>query len=132
MHGTSVAVATVRGSITAAGKIGNDLLNLLTQVGEKRPSAKATSRRRTSEVSARPGVPRRLGNHSVPKGRMKERGKDRLEKATYQAGDYGRMIRPDGTEQWWVKLPKGIWIALRHQRVMPNEDGSITLLSLEI
>jgi hypothetical protein len=63
---------------------------------------------------------------------MKERGKDRLEKATYQAGDYGRMIRPDGTEQWWVRSPKGIWIALRHQRVMPNEDGSITLLSLEI
>jgi hypothetical protein len=25
-----------------------------------------------------------------------------------------------------------MWIALRHQRVMPNEDGSITLLSLEI
>ena len=42
------------------------------------------------------------------------------------------MIRPDGTEQWWVRSPKGIWIALRHQRVMPNEDGSITLLSLEI
>jgi hypothetical protein len=63
---------------------------------------------------------------------MKEHGKDRLEKATYQPGDYGRMIRPDGTEQWWVRSPKGIWIALRHQRVMPNEDGSITLLSLEV
>ena len=63
---------------------------------------------------------------------MKERGKDRLEKATYQPGDYGRMTRPDGTEQWWVRSPKGMWIALRHQRVMPNEDGSITLLSLEI
>ena len=63
---------------------------------------------------------------------MKERGKDRLEKATYRAGDYGRMIRPDGTEQWWVRSQKGIWIALRQQRVMPNEDGSITLLSWEI
>ena len=63
---------------------------------------------------------------------MKEHGKDRLEKATYQPGDYGRMIRPDGTEQWWVRSAKGIWIAVRHQRVMPNEDGSITLLSLEI
>jgi hypothetical protein len=45
----SVAVAAVRGSITAAGEIGNDLRNLLTQGGEKRPLAKATSRRRTSE-----------------------------------------------------------------------------------
>jgi hypothetical protein len=65
---------------------------------------------------------------------MKQYAKDRLnrlEKATYQPGDYGRMIRPDGTEQWWVRSSKGIWIALRHQRVMPNEDGSITLLSLE-
>ena len=39
------------------------------------------------------------------------------------------MIRPDGGEQWWVRSPKGTWIALRHQRVMPNEDESITLLS---
>jgi hypothetical protein len=44
----SVAVAAVRGSITAAGEIGNDLLNLLTQGGEKRPLAKATRRRRAS------------------------------------------------------------------------------------
>ena len=63
---------------------------------------------------------------------MKEHGKDRLEKTTYQPGEYGRMIRPDGTEQWWVRSPKRMWIALRHQRVMANEDGSITLLSLEI
>jgi len=40
-------------------------------------------------------------------------------------------IRPDGTEQWWVRFPQGPWVALRHQRVVPNEDGSITLLSLE-
>jgi hypothetical protein len=66
------------------------------------------------------------------KERSEEHGKHRLEKATYQPGDYGRMIRPDGSEQWWVKSPKGMWIALPHQRVMPNEDGSITLLSLEI
>jgi len=72
------------------------------------------------------------GNPGSRKARMKEHGKDRLEKATYQPGDYGRMIRPDGTQQWWVRSPKGIGIALRHQRVMPNEDGSITLLSLEV
>jgi len=66
------------------------------------------------------------------KQRSQEYGKYRLEKATYQPGDYGRMVQPDDSEQWWVRSPKGMWIALRHQRVMPNEDGSITLLSLEI
>jgi hypothetical protein len=45
----SVAVAAVRGSISAAGEIGNDLLDRLTQGGEKRPLAKATSRHRTTE-----------------------------------------------------------------------------------
>jgi hypothetical protein len=45
---------------------------------------------------------------------MKVHGGDRLEKATYQPGDYGRMIRADGTEQWWVRSPKGTWVALRH------------------
>jgi hypothetical protein len=59
---------------------------------------------------------------------VKDRGEDRLGEATYQPGDYGRIIRPDGTEQWWVRSSKGTWVALRHQRVMPNDDGSITLL----
>jgi hypothetical protein len=62
---------------------------------------------------------------------MKGHGKDRPEKATYQPGDYGRMIRPDGTEQWWVRSSSGTWVALRHQRVMPNDDGSITLLLMK-
>jgi len=53
---------------------------------------------------------------------------DRPEKATYPPGDYGRIIRQDGTEQWWVRSSSGKWIALRHQRVMPNDDGGITLL----
>jgi hypothetical protein len=61
----------------------------------------------------------------------KEHGADRLEKATYHPGDYGRIIRPDGVEQWWVRSSKGMWVALRHQRVMPNADGSITLLLLD-
>ena len=64
--------------------------------------------------------------------RERPHGEDQLEEATHQPGNYGRMIRPDGTEHWWVRSPKGTWVALRHQRVMPNEDGSITLLSLEI
>jgi hypothetical protein len=59
---------------------------------------------------------------------MKEHGENRLEKATYQPGDYGRVIRPDGAEQWWVRSSKGTWVAVRHQRVVPNDDGGITLL----
>jgi hypothetical protein len=58
-------------------------------------------------------------------------GEDRPEKTTDRPEDYGRMIRPDCTEQWWVRSPQGAWVALRHQRVMPNDDGSITLLLLE-
>ena len=38
------------------------------------------------------------------------------------------MARPDGTVQWYVRSVKGAWIALRHERVMENEDGTITLL----
>ena len=55
---------------------------------------------------------------------------DRPEKATFAPGDYGRIVNRDGTEQWWVRSSKGTWIALRHQRVMINEDGSMTLLFL--
>ena len=55
---------------------------------------------------------------------------DRPEKATFAPGDYGRIVSRDGTEQWWVRSSKGTWSALRHQRVMMNEDGSVTLLFL--
>ena len=40
------------------------------------------------------------------------------------------MARPDGTMQWYVRSSNGAWIALRHQRVMENDNGSITLLFL--
>ncbi len=43
----SAAVAAVRGSIAAAREIGNDLMDLVTAGGAKRPLAKATSRRRS-------------------------------------------------------------------------------------
>ena len=49
-------------------------------------------------------------------------------RATVAPGDYGRVTRPDGTAQWYVRSPKGAWIALRYQRVIENEDGSITLV----
>jgi len=54
----------------------------------------------------------------------------RIEKATYPSSDYGRIVRSDGSERWWVRSSNGSWIALRHQRVMENDDGSITLLLL--
>jgi hypothetical protein len=47
--------------------------------------------------------------------RERPRGEERLEKANYRRGDSGRMIRPDVTEQWWVRSPQGTWVALRHQ-----------------
>jgi predicted lipoprotein with Yx(FWY)xxD motif len=52
----------------------------------------------------------------------------RVDRATFQPGDYGRVARADGTEQWWVRSGHGTWIALAHQRVIENEDGTITLL----
>jgi hypothetical protein len=38
-------------------------------------------------------------------------------------------MQPDGTAHWWIRSSKGTWIAFSHQRVIENEDGSITLLS---
>ena len=40
------------------------------------------------------------------------------------------MARSDGTVQWYVRSSKETWIALRHKRVMENDDGTITLLFL--
>ena len=40
------------------------------------------------------------------------------------------MARADGTVQWYVRSLKGTWIALGHERVMENDDGTITLLFL--
>ncbi len=41
------------------------------------------------------------------------------------------MTRADGAEQWWVRSSSGGWIALSHQRVVENDDGTITLLYLD-
>ena len=54
----------------------------------------------------------------------------RAENSTFGPGDYGRVMQPDGAAQWWIRSSKGMWIALSHQRVMENKDGSITLLLL--
>ncbi len=54
----------------------------------------------------------------------------RVDRATFRSGEYGRMVRADGTEQWWVRSSNGTWIALPHQRVIENDDGTITLLQL--
>ncbi len=55
----------------------------------------------------------------------------RVDRATFHPGDYGRMTQPDGTERWWVRSSDGIWMALSHQRVEENDDGTITLLYLD-
>jgi len=57
-------------------------------------------------------------------------GSARVDRATFQRGDYGRVIRADGIEQWWVRASNGGWVALSHQRVVENDDGTITLLYL--
>ena len=53
-----------------------------------------------------------------------------VDRATFRRAEYGRIVRPDGSEQWWVRSVQGTWIAVSHQRVMENDDGTITLLSL--
>ncbi len=53
-----------------------------------------------------------------------------VDRATFRRGEYGRIVRPDGSEQWWVRSARGTWIALPHHRVMENDDGTITLLLL--
>jgi len=53
-----------------------------------------------------------------------------VDRATFRRGEYGRIVRPDGSEQWWVRSARGTWLALSHQRVMENDDGTITLLLL--
>ena len=54
----------------------------------------------------------------------------RVDRATLRRGEYGRIVRPDGSEQWWVRSARPTWLALSHQRVMENDDGTITLLLL--
>jgi hypothetical protein len=63
--------------------------------------------------------------------RTSARDSAQVDHATFAPGEYGRMSRADGTEQWWVRSASGNWIALTHQRVMENEDGTITLLYLK-
>jgi len=64
--------------------------------------------------------------------RLSRRNNDesRPDRATFAPGDYGRVTRPDGTAQWYVRSRKGAWIAPRYQRIIENQDGTITLLSL--
>jgi hypothetical protein len=54
----------------------------------------------------------------------------RVDRATFRPGDYGRVVRADGTNQWWVRSASGAWVVLAHQRVIENDDGTITLLYL--
>jgi hypothetical protein len=70
----------------------------------------------------------------MPASRNGQRSREasrRIDRATFHPGDYGRVTRADGTEQWWVRSSAGGWIALSHQRVVENDDGTITLLYLD-
>ena len=49
--------------------------------------------------------------------------------AIFAPGDYGRVTKPDGTQQWWVRGLNGNWIVLTHHRVAAHEDGTITVSS---
>jgi hypothetical protein len=42
-----------------------------------------------------------------------------------------KVTQADGIDRWWVRSSNGDWIALSHQRVVENEDGTITLLYLQ-
>ena len=55
----------------------------------------------------------------------------RIDRATFRPGDYGRVTQADGIDRWWVRSSNGDWIALSHQRVVENEDGTIMLLYLK-
>ncbi len=55
----------------------------------------------------------------------------RVDRATFRPGDYGRLVQVDGTDRWWVRSSNGELMALSHQRVVENDDGTITLLYLQ-
>ncbi len=40
-------------------------------------------------------------------------------------GNYGRVTQAGGIDRWWVRSSNRDWIALSHQRVVENNDGSI-------
>jgi hypothetical protein len=65
------------------------------------------------------------------KGQRPGEASRQLDRATFPPGDYGRMTRADGSLQWWVRSSGGGWVALSHQRVVENDDGTITLLYLD-
>ena len=54
-----------------------------------------------------------------------------LDRSTFRRGDFGRIVDSDGTERWWVRSASGGWISLTHQRVVENDDGTITLLYMK-
>jgi len=55
---------------------------------------------------------------------------DGLRPTTFAPGDYGRVVRPDGSEMWWVRTPKRGWVHLDRRRVTRNGDGTITVSPL--
>ena len=62
---------------------------------------------------------------------MGKAGNQTGSRTTFGPGDYGRLVGPDGTERWWVRSANGTWTVLSHQRVVENEDGTLTLLYVD-
>jgi len=64
----------------------------------------------------------------APDGMLRGRRTDvRQSTTTFALGDYGRVVRPDGSESWWVRIPKGGWVLLARHRVTRNDDRTITV-----
>jgi len=68
-----------------------------------------------------------MDGHGVFQGRPSDDG---LRPATFAPGDYGRVVRPDGSETWWVRTPERGWVLLARHRVTRNDDGTITVSPL--
>jgi predicted lipoprotein with Yx(FWY)xxD motif len=47
----------------------------------------------------------------------------------FAPGDYGRVTKPDGMQQWLVRGLNGNWIPITQQHVTEHEDGTITVSS---
>ena len=68
-----------------------------------------------------------MDGHGVFQGRPSDDG---LRPATFAPGDYGRVVRPDGSETWWVRTPERGWVLLARHRVTRNDDGTIIVSPL--
>ena len=96
----------------------------------RRSRAERPARTGQSRLNQATAAGDELPLHSDDVAEVRPQTASGIDRATFRRGEYGRIVRPDGSEQWWVRSARGTWIALSHQRVMENDDGTITLLLL--